>query len=623
MRTSIATVCLSGTIVDKLHAAADAGFDAVEIFEPDLVVAQQSPEELRALSDRLGLELSLYQPFRDAEGVSDDAFRAVLHRAEAKFELMERLGIDTVLVCSNVATATVDDDAVSAAQLSRLADRAAERGMRIACEALAWGRFVDDYRRSWRIVELAGHEALGVCLDSFHILSRGHDPAGIESIPGEKVFFVQLADAPLLSLDVLSWSRHHRLFPGEGGFDLPAYLGHVVRGGYRGPLSLEVFNDTFRQTDAWRTARHAHRSLRVLEDATARLLASASGASEFAAATGAATAAAAGLATVTAVPEPRGFDFVEIKAENTDAVAVLLEQLGFAFAGQHRTKEVRLWAQGDARVILNEQQSRGREPAIAAVGIDVADPAAAASRASALSVARAFRRTSAQDQDLPAVVAPDGTEIFWSTTTPGSAAPDWVAEFTGGFGTGDPAIRGIDHVNLAQPAADFDEAVLFYGSLLALRLSATTEVAGPVGLVRSQVVRSRDGSVRFALNVAPSLSERDSTPDARPFAQHVAISCTDVVGLARRARERGLRFLPVPANYYEDLAARFDLAADRIAELRSLDLLYDRDADGEFVHFYTPTLGSVFIELVQRVGGYDGYGAGNAPVRMAAQHAAA
>ena len=177
-------------------------------------------------------------------------------------------------------------------------------------------------------------------------------------------------------------------------------------------------------------------------------------------------------------------------------------------------------------------------------------------------------------------------------------------------------------MNLAQPTAHFDEAVLFYGSLLALRPSAATEVAGPVGLVRSQVIRSRDGGVRFALNVAPSLSEGDAAPDARPLAQHVAIACTAVVGLARRARERGLRFLPVPANYYEDLAARFELDADLVAELRSLDLLYDSDADGEFIHFYTPTIGNVFIELVQRLGEYDGYGAGNAPVRMAAQHAA-
>ena len=37
MRTSIATVCLSGTLTEKLHACAEAGFDGVEIFEPDLI----------------------------------------------------------------------------------------------------------------------------------------------------------------------------------------------------------------------------------------------------------------------------------------------------------------------------------------------------------------------------------------------------------------------------------------------------------------------------------------------------------------------------------------------------------------------------------------------------------
>jgi len=111
MRTSIATVCLSGTLADKLHAIADAGFDAVEIFEPDLIAAPQSPEEVRALCDRLGLEIALYQPFRDAEGVTEPEFEQVLRRAEAKFALMDRLGVETVLVCSNVATATIDDDA--------------------------------------------------------------------------------------------------------------------------------------------------------------------------------------------------------------------------------------------------------------------------------------------------------------------------------------------------------------------------------------------------------------------------------------------------------------------------------------------------------------------------------
>ena len=67
MRTSIATVCLSGTLTDKLQAAASAGFDGVEIFEPDLVASQASPEEVVALAARLGLTLDLYQPVRDFE----------------------------------------------------------------------------------------------------------------------------------------------------------------------------------------------------------------------------------------------------------------------------------------------------------------------------------------------------------------------------------------------------------------------------------------------------------------------------------------------------------------------------------------------------------------------------
>src|SRR6188768_195185 len=104
MRTSIATVCLSGTLTEKLRAAAEAGFDGVEIFEPDLVASTASPEEVVALAARLGLSLDLYQPFRDAEGVTEPEFDLVVHRARAKFALMQRLGIDTMLVCSNVGT---------------------------------------------------------------------------------------------------------------------------------------------------------------------------------------------------------------------------------------------------------------------------------------------------------------------------------------------------------------------------------------------------------------------------------------------------------------------------------------------------------------------------------------
>ena len=66
-------------------------------------------------------------------------------------------------------------------------------------------------------------------------------------------------------MDVLQWSRHHRCFPGQGGFDLDGFVPPVLAAGYAGPLSLEVFNDVFRATDPERTALDAMRSLRALD----------------------------------------------------------------------------------------------------------------------------------------------------------------------------------------------------------------------------------------------------------------------------------------------------------------------------------------------------------------------
>ena len=227
-RLAVATVCLSGMLEDKLDAAATAGFDGVEIFAPDLVADPLSPAGIGARCRDRGLTVELYQPLRDVDSTDPDRFAANLRQAEATFDVMAGLGADTVLVCSSVRPDAVADPDRLAEQLHTLAGRARARGMRIAYEALAWGRHVNTWDASWRAVRTGDHPALGLCLDSFHVLARGSDPAPIADVPGEKLFFLQLADTRELSMDVLSWSRHHRLFPGQGGFDLPAFLAPVL-----------------------------------------------------------------------------------------------------------------------------------------------------------------------------------------------------------------------------------------------------------------------------------------------------------------------------------------------------------------------------------------------------------
>ena len=72
MKTAIATVCLSGTLVEKLEAIAAAGFRAVEIFENDLIAFPGSPADVRKICADLGLAIITCQPFRDFEGMPDD-----------------------------------------------------------------------------------------------------------------------------------------------------------------------------------------------------------------------------------------------------------------------------------------------------------------------------------------------------------------------------------------------------------------------------------------------------------------------------------------------------------------------------------------------------------------------
>jgi len=597
---AIATVCLSGTLEDKLAAAAAAGFTGVELFENDLIASAWSLERVRQECDRRGLSIDLYQPFRDFEAVPPEVFRANLRRAERKLDLMERLGATTMLVCSSVSPDAVDDDDLAAEQLRDLADRASERGLRIAYEALAWGRWVNTYAHAWRIVRRADHPALGLCLDSFHVLSRGDDPAGIRVIPGAKVFHLQLADAPRLKMDVVEWSRHHRLFPGLGSFDLTAFAGHVLATGYTGPLSLEVFNDVYRQADPRQAAIDGMRSLLVLRESVDRR--------------------ESGLP---AAPRLGGLVFTELAVDEVSGpmVARTLTALGFTHSGQHRSKPVELWQQGNARVLLNFAPQRTVPPgtaAICAVAVESSDPAASAVRAQRLLAPVLPRVRQPDEADLTSVASPDGTAVFFCHT--GAEDESWPHDFepTGRTPRTDGLVTRTDHISLTESVDDFDQVTLFYRAVLGLRSGPATELAAPFGLIRSRAATDPGHQVRITLNTAPL--RRGAWSPAIPNPQHVAFATDDAIAAARAMRGLGAPLLRIPDNYYDDLDARLAPPPHTLAAMREHSILYDQDEHGEYLHFYTEMLGSrVFFEVVQRIGGYSGYGAANSiPVRMAA-----
>jgi 4-hydroxyphenylpyruvate dioxygenase len=635
MRRSIATVSMSGTLREKLEAIAAARFDGYELFENDLVYYNGSPAAVGRIAADLGLSCELYQPFRDFEGAPDAAFRRSLDRAERKFDVMQALGAQLMLVCSNTSPDVIAGEERAAAQLHELAERAARRNLRIGYEALAWGRAVNRYGQAWSIVKRASHPHLGLILDSFHTLSLSDDPAGIARIPGDKVFFVQLADAPLLVMDVLQWARHFRSFPGQGQFDLENFYAQTLVAGYAGPLSLEIFNDIFRETPNRRTAKDAMRSLLYLEgQVRARFEASAKSGGETAKASARALARTE-LFDLPAATKLLGIAFLEFGVDEVSgpALGAVLERLGFRRAGKHRTKDLTLYRQGGINLILNADPSSFARthlieygPSVCAIGLATDDPLRALNRATALQAARFDGRVGLEDPPLPAITAPDGSVIYFVDAALG---PNGI--FESGFDlTGDATGPGvdaplglIDHIALGLPTDALDTWVLFCRAVLGMQPGTSLELSDPNGLIRSAGMASANRGVRFVLNV--SLSQRTGT--ARTIdtlggrsVHHIGISCADILETASRVRAAGASFVPISPNYYDDLLARVDLDPRVVARMRDLGIVYDASPGGEFFHAYgTSFADRFFFEIVQRIGTYDGYGALNAPARMASQ----
>jgi len=616
MKTSIATVSISGILADKLQAIAAAGFDGAEIFENDLLSAPESPREIGAIMRDLGLACTLFQPFRDLEGLPDDLRARAFERMKRKFEVMDHLGTDLVLLCSNCSPHALDDRARMVDDLGALGEMAAAHGKRVGYEALAWGRYVWDHREAWALVRDVDHPNIGLVLDSFHSLARKVPSSSIGDIRPEKLFIVQVADAPMLQMDPLSWSRHFRCMPGQGEFPLDDWAEAIRRIGYNGYWSLEIFNDRFRAGSASGVARDGLRALRLLESGITR---------------------SAPSSPLPPKVKPAGVAFVEFAASHAEAEALgaMLRPLGFRPAARHRQKDVTRWTAGEEslNIVINcEPEGLAHSfdvvhgASVCAIGVLVADAEAALARADAMHITRFEQAIAPGEWPIPSVRGVGGSLLYFVETA--SAAAMWAHEFPHPLEPAEGAghVTGIDHIAQTMQYEEFLSWLLYYTALFDVTKTPQLEIADPMGLVQSQAVQTDDGAFRITLNgslATQSLSSRFIQNYFGAGVQHIALACDDIFAAAEAAIAAGLPRLEIPANYYEDLAARWALDPELIARMAACEILYDRDVSGdtvsEYFQFYSRAFARrVFFELVERRD-YAGYGAVNAPIRLAAQ----
>jgi sugar phosphate isomerase/epimerase len=265
-RFGMDTITLAGPLEAKLAAMREAGFSQVMLLARDVVGHPQGLDAaVKAVRDS-GLRGTGFQVLRDFEGLSGHLHGYKVDIAKSMISMCHALGCRVLLACSSTSQHASGDIDTLARDLRKLATLALPFGIRIAYEALSWGRHVNRFTQAWHVVERADAPNLGIGLDSFHLFAAKDALDDLELLDPERVFLVQLSDfmwqeTPSFE-ERMATARTFRVFPGEGvhSDELVRLVTALDRLGYRGDYSFEVFNDDYQQLPLPVVAERARRA---------------------------------------------------------------------------------------------------------------------------------------------------------------------------------------------------------------------------------------------------------------------------------------------------------------------------------------------------------------------------
>ena len=616
-RLSIATTNVPGDLPQKLERIAAAGFTGIELYEPDLTGFSRSAKEVGKLAQSLGLDVEVLQPFHDFEGLSEDARKAVFARLDHKLDMMTALRARTLLIGTSTHPDAASDIAQLVEDFRELADRVGRAGCRAALIALPWARHITTELQALEIVQAVDSDVFGLGLNSFYSLAAGEQAARLRDIPGDRIFHVQLSDAPVLDFDNTRQKGHFSLLPGQGGLNLSSFVRIVARSGYRGPWSIARVGATA-ESSREAHARDAFRALvSLLDEVAARE-----------------PALARPLDDLPPRITPTGLEFIEFAADGDDRrrLTELLATMCFRKERQHRSKSVELWRQGAINIVINSEtegfaaEARAEHGAcVCDMGLRVRDAELTVARATALGAPAFSQPVGVGELDIPAIKGVGGSVVHFIDEK-SDLHRVWDIEFepVPKERAAQPAgLRRIDHVAQTMRYQEMQSWLTYYLSTFEMEKADVVDVADPSGVILSQALASPEGEVRLNLNGAGERRTFAGAFLAQGFGagvQHLAFLSDDIFETSDLLANAGFDRLTMPANYYEDLRVRFDLTEEMITKLKDGNILYDRDGAEEYFQIYSvPIWGGFFFEIVARKGGYQGYGARNAPIRLAAQ----
>ncbi|MFI5448001.1 sugar phosphate isomerase/epimerase family protein [Polaromonas sp. UC242_47] len=260
------TISLAGPLEAKLQAVRNAGFTQIMLAAKDLVGHPDGLAAAVAAVRASGLRVTGFQVLRDFEGLSGHLHDYKMDIAKSMLEMCHLLGCRLLLICSSTSVHASGETQALVKDLRKLAMLAIPMNIRIAYEALSWGRTVNEFPQAWDIISQADMPNLGLGFDSFHMFATGTPLDELDLLDPAKIFLVQLADFMWTEIksveERIATARHFRVFPGEGVHSdaLAALVTRLHGLGYRGDYSFEVFNDDYQQMPLATVAQRAWRS---------------------------------------------------------------------------------------------------------------------------------------------------------------------------------------------------------------------------------------------------------------------------------------------------------------------------------------------------------------------------
>ena len=561
-----------GDLAAKLAAISEVGFEAIDLSLTDVAQFDGALDELAARIADAGLKIASLGPLD--VGASDALI-------ESKAAIAQALGVDLLIL-------TVEEDAPTALRTIN-GVRLALRPSRTAEDAVI--AFVRDQN----------DPMIGLALNAFDVLGDRSRPARLRDLDGTSVFHVTLCDGPTTPV-----------LPGQGTLNLGGLARVLARIGYEGSWSVGAApSGPASVPDAYRAL------VTVLSDAseTEPLLRSTT-------------------PELPAKVPASGFEFIEFAVDEMGAsqLEAVLTSMAFRCERGHRTKNVALWRQGAVNIVINQdrqghaaQTFAENGPCVCDMGLRVSDAAETVARAKALGGQEFSQAVGLGELDIPAIRGVGGSLLHFIDQH-SDLHRVWDIEFepvTRARATPPAGLRRVDHVAQTMRFEDMQSWLLYYLTTFEMTKSAIVNVADPSGIVRSQAIETPEGEVRLNLNGAAdpdTLAGSFVSGRLGAGVQHIAFQTDDIFETSTQFKASGFARLSVPQNYYSDTQAAFGLDDAMTAKLRRHNILFDEDEHGTYFQLYGQTIfDGFFFEIVERKGRYAGYGARNAPIRLAAQ----